>query len=411
MFSKKSNRIYDKSGGKNIKQRNVSEKSAKFLKDFATTLIEGRWRYTLVAFTATFVVSWTIFAVLWMLVAQAHGDLDFDPATGERLSDGKSTCTHGAEDFAGFFLLSVEAQVTTGYGEKYPSEDCPEALFLLMIQILISVVIEGAMIGVVYAKLTRPPRHCGDLVFTRNCVICLRDGVLYLLFRISNFAQHQEISSRVEVFLCEKSIPFEGETENHKLELLNDGKITLFLPHDVSHPITEGSPLYGYSAADLLQANFEILVTLTGSSKATGQITQTRTSYLPSEILWGYRFKNIVHYDHGLETYVIESDKFNSVTRVDTPLCSAKYLRHVNETLCSTKDSNLRRRHRKDHQDTEKMCCSKYSLQMDMPIAEISLDSVFKESKKSPDEVVSQFETQSWDGFFDTPSNDNDIAF
>ncbi|XP_059620304.1 ATP-sensitive inward rectifier potassium channel 8-like [Phlebotomus argentipes] len=387
MLRGKNTRIYEKNGGKNIRHRNVSRRSVKFAKDFATTLIEGRWRYTLVIFAVSFVGSWAFFALLWQLIAQAHGDLDFDE-TGRRLNEGTPTCLRGASDYAGFFLLSLETQVTTGYGEKYPNEECPEAIFLLMLQMFIGVVIEGAMVGVVYAKLTRPPRHAGDLVFTRNCVICLRDGVFCLLFRISNAAQHQEINSRVEAILCEKNV--DGETLSHKLELENDGNITLFLPYVVSHAITEGSPLYGYSAADLLQANIEILVTLTGSSKATGMTTQARTSYVPSEILWGYRFTNIIHYDHQLQSYVIDGEEFNVVKRVNTPFCSAKRLSKANEM--QQKDLRARRR----AQDTGKSCCSKYSLQMDMQVAEIAVDD-FKKSYGA----AGQFETQSWAGVID----------
>lgn len=39
---------------------------------------------------------------------------------------------------------------------------------------------------------------------------------------------------------------------------------------------------------------FEIVVCLTGASKNMGTTTQSRTSYLSKEIIWGYRFKNVV---------------------------------------------------------------------------------------------------------------------
>uniref|UniRef100_A0A1B0GIE3 Putative inward rectifier potassium channel n=1 Tax=Lutzomyia longipalpis TaxID=7200 RepID=A0A1B0GIE3_LUTLO len=368
-------RLYGKDGGRNIRHRNVSMRSVKFLKDFATTLIEGRWRYTLTIFALSFVGTWTGFALLWQLIAQAHGDLDFDPLTGERLGDGRAACTKGAYDYAGFLLLSIETQGTTGYGEKYPTEECPEGIFLLMLQLILGTIIEGAMVGVVYAKITRPPRHTGSFVFSRNCVICLRDGVLCLLFRISNFAEHQEINSRVE--------------------------ITLYLPQIVCHAITEDSPLFGYSAAQLMTADFEILVTLTGNSKATGQTSQSRTSFLPREILWGYRFVNIIHYDQNLEAYTIDSQQFDGVYRVDTPLCSARRLQEVAEMSQKV----VRRRKVK----SGSLCCSKYSLQIDMQVAEIALDNSTRIEPKQG--VSSQFQAQSWDGFLDSDSKSADNCY
>lgn len=42
---------------------------------------------------------------------------------------------------------------------------------------------------------------------------------------------------------------------------------------------------------------FEVVITLTGSSRLSGQMTQSRTSYLPSDILWGQRFKKVLRSD------------------------------------------------------------------------------------------------------------------
>ena len=41
---------------------------------------------------------------------------------------------------------------------------------------------------------------------------------------------------------------------------------------------------------------FEYIVTLEGVVEPSGNTTQARTSYLPDEILWGYHFKNCIHY-------------------------------------------------------------------------------------------------------------------
>lgn len=49
------------------------------------------------------------------------------------------------------------------------------------------------------------------------------------------------------------------------------------------------SPFWTASASDLLNEQFEIIVMLEGTVESTGQSSQARTSYLPSEILWGHR--------------------------------------------------------------------------------------------------------------------------
>lgn len=72
-------------------------------------------------------------------------------------------------------------------------------------------------------------------------------------------------------------------------------------------------------------------------SRNTGQMTQARASYLSNEILWGYRFTNIVSYDDELEFYVTDIHRLDEIEQVDTALCSAhrleEILHEVNYTL------------------------------------------------------------------------------
>ena len=53
--------------------------------------------------------------------------------------------------------------------------------------------------------------------------------------------------------------------------------------------IDEESPFWKMSPKDILASNFEILVTLDSVIESTGNTTQARSSYLPNEILWGFR--------------------------------------------------------------------------------------------------------------------------
>ena len=57
----------------------------------------------------------------------------------------------------------------------------------------------------------------------------------------------------------------------------------------VVHVINEKSPFWKMSPKDLLNSSFEVIITLDSVIESTGNTTQARTSYLPSEILWGFR--------------------------------------------------------------------------------------------------------------------------
>lgn len=82
------------------------------------------------------------------------------------------------------------------------------------------------------------------------------------------------------------------------------------------HVIDSQSPFYNLSARDFVEKRFEILVTLSGASRSTGQCTEERTSYLSKEILWGHRFVNLIHYDPENRVHVIEYDLFDTTEQV-----------------------------------------------------------------------------------------------
>lgn len=174
-------RVMSKFGERNIGFRNIPHRKILFFKDFVTTLIEEQWRYTLTVFALSFFTCWLLFAVGWYLIALAHGDLNFDPETGEQLSHGAQPCVNAVKGFAGYLLLSIETQVSIGFGLRYPNEECPEAIFLMMLQLIIGVILEGAMVGIVYVKMVRPDKRCFDRKFSKKAVVI----VLILYFVVT----------------------------------------------------------------------------------------------------------------------------------------------------------------------------------------------------------------------------------
>ena len=77
---------------------------------------------------------------------------------------------------------------------------------------------------------------------------------------------------------------------------MDETDIFFIWPMTIVHKITPESPLYNISASDLLKEKFEIVVILEGTIESTSMTTQARSSYLPSEILWGHRFEPLMLY-------------------------------------------------------------------------------------------------------------------
>ena len=48
----------------------------RYLKDFFTSMIGATWLWTILCFAASFFSSWFLFAIVWYIVAYAHGEDD-----------------------------------------------------------------------------------------------------------------------------------------------------------------------------------------------------------------------------------------------------------------------------------------------------------------------------------------------
>lgn len=157
------------------------------------------------------------------------------------------------------------------------------------------------------------------LQFIKFFQICLRDGQLCLVIRVVDTFQHHGIRTKVKAFLFRELSTLEGESlgpTQSRMDLLNNGKLFLIWPEEVCHVINEDSPLYEYSAKDLLEKKFEICFSIFGDSRKTGQTVQGRTSYVSTEILWGHRFVNLISYDHDFNEYVANYKRFNETEEV-----------------------------------------------------------------------------------------------
>ncbi|XP_017762887.1 PREDICTED: inward rectifier potassium channel irk-1-like [Eufriesea mexicana] len=320
-------RVVFKHGDCNVVQGNVAKRRRRYLQDIFTTLVDAQWRWTLLVFSMNFLLSWLGFALIWWLIAYSHGDLDPENYTNPNLTF--TPCIVDIRGFTSSFLFSIETQHTIGYGSKHPTDECPEAVFVICIQSMTGVILQAFMVGIVFAKLSRPKKRTQTLLFSRNAVICQRDGQPCLMFRVGDMRKSHIIEAHVRAQMIKRKVTREGELLpffQTELKVGGDGeedKIFFIWPTTIVHKIDEHSPLYHISASDMLRERFEIVVILEGVIESTGMTTQARSSYLPSEILWGHRFEHIITFKKETGEYEVNYTLFNNTYEVDTPLCSA----------------------------------------------------------------------------------------
>ena len=352
------------------------------------------WDTTVVVFGSAFFVSWIIFASIYYLISYVRGDFEAQNLPeGEAQKNGTwIPCFYQFHDFTSSYLYSLETQHTIGYGGRQTTEKCPEAIIFVSLQSIWAVVLEACMAGIIFAKLSRPENRANTIVFSKNAVVTIRNGTLFLLFRVGNMRKSflieahiraqvihykrtskegetvtydtEEIKVNTERILRENNVEYDSNgseirydiiTNKLKHLILNifhsililsflfsnksiifsessgeegegDDTTLLLWPCTVAHKIDKHSPFYNMQPRDFLSAKFEVIVSLEGVVEPTGNSVQARSSYLPNEILWGYRFKNLMKYNKSRGIYVVDCSNLNAVIQDETPLVSAKML-------------------------------------------------------------------------------------
>ncbi|KAG7210445.1 hypothetical protein KM043_011976 [Ampulex compressa] len=321
-----------KNGECNVLQSRISRRSLRFLQDIFTTLVDTQWRWTLLCFTLSFLLSWLGFAVIWWLIAFTHGDFEERHLPPFQVENNWTPCIYNIFSFTSCFLFSIETQHTIGYGSRSTTEECPEAIFVMCIQSIAGVMIQAFMVGIVFAKMSRPKQRTQTLLFSRHAVICQRDGELCLMFRVGDMRKSHIIGAAVRAQVIRSRTTKEGEILSQNQQELavgtdgQNGNLFFIWPMTIVHKIDAESPFYHMSAEDMLTDRFEIVVILEGTIESTGQTTQARSSYVPQEILWGHRFEPMVSYSKERQGYEVDYSLFNTTTQVDTPLCSGREL-------------------------------------------------------------------------------------
>ncbi|XP_051573584.1 ATP-sensitive inward rectifier potassium channel 12-like [Myxocyprinus asiaticus] len=316
-------RFVNKTGQCNVSFAHMDEQSQRYLADIFTTCVDIRWRWMFILFSLAFVLSWLAFGFAFWTIALIHGDLD------RPSGDDFTPCVMQVNSFVAAFLFSVETQTTIGYGFRCVTEECPLAVFMVVIQSIVGCIIDSFMIGAIMAKMARPKKRAETILFSHNAVIAMRDGKLCLMWRVGNLRKSHIVEAHVRAQLIKPRITEEGEYIPLDQIDINVGydqgldRIFLVAPLTILHEINEESPLFGISKQDLETADFEIVVILEGMVEATAMTAQVRSSYLASEILWGHRFEPVVFEEKN--QYKVDYSHFHKTYEVpSTPRCSGK---------------------------------------------------------------------------------------
>ncbi|XP_035433092.2 G protein-activated inward rectifier potassium channel 4-like [Spodoptera frugiperda] len=335
---RKNERVVFKTGQFNLEKWKNSK--YRVFPDIVQALIDAQWRWTIVYSILTYIIIWLAFTGIWWIILEIHGDFEPDHLPHAANSTWEP-CVREIYSFTSLFLFSIEIHTTIGYGGRSITLECPSAMFTMCIESILGTITQSFIVGIVFAKLTRPKNRAQTLLFSKNAIINQRDRNLRLIFRVGNTRKSRIIAGNVQAYLI-RHTPIDVLENQIKLGLSMDSSenFSFMFPVCAVHTIDEDSPFYSMAASDIIKADMEILVVFEGTIESTGQPVQAKSSYTTQEILWGHRFIEMVEYKKEKHGFLIDYAKFNETYPVSTPLCSAKQLNHFYEhNLRKLKDS------------------------------------------------------------------------
>lgn len=214
------------------------------------------------------------------------------------------------------FFFSTQSFTTVGFGRLNPFGD--GANIISSVETMCGFLFFALVTGLLYGRFTRPRAY---IAFSDKALFSPYQDGIGLMFRMVPYKNiHQITDARVAVSLS-LLITENGKSDYQFYQLpLERSRIDTFTMNwTVVHPINEDSPLYHYTKEELANADFEMMVQVTGFDPIFSNQVLQRTSYRANELVWGAKFTLMYREDEGGNTTVVELDKLSRYDKVELP--------------------------------------------------------------------------------------------
>lgn len=214
------------------------------------------------------------------------------------------------------FFFSTQSFTTVGYGRLNPAGEGAD--IISSIESMCGWLFFALVTGLLYGRFTQPKAY---IAFSEKVLISPYQSGTGLMFRMVPYKDaHQLTDARVAVNIS-LLITENSKTDYQFYQLkLERSRIDMFnMNWTVVHPIDEESPLYQFTEQDLRNADFELMVQVSGFDPVFSNQVMQRTSYTMEELEWGAKFSSMYHQSKDGNTTILELDKLSQYERVDLP--------------------------------------------------------------------------------------------
>lgn len=288
-------RYINKNGTANVRKEGIG--FVESISWYHTMLNIPRWKFMTIIFIFYLIVNF-VFASLYCLIGVEH-------------LNGISA-TNFIAKFGQAFFFSAQTFTTVGYGHISPTGFL--ASFVASVEALFGLLSFAIATGLFYGRFSKPKAH---IKFSENAIIApFQDGKA-LMFRIAPYKNTNLIDAEAKVTLGMKVV--ENGVEVNRFFSLNleyDTINALTLSWTLVHPITEDSPLYGFTENDFLTQKGEVIIYLKAFDEMYSNTVAIRSSYLFNEIIYGAKYIQMFEHSSDRAKTILHLDRLNAYKKV-----------------------------------------------------------------------------------------------
>lgn len=299
MAADRGGRLLNKDGSPNVKKTGVG--IFERYSWYHSMLTINRWKFfslILLFYTGVNIV----FATIYYLIGVQH-------------LQGMQVQTE-LEKFTEAFFFSTQTFTTVGYGRISPSGFAMSAA--ASFHALLGLLSFAVVAGLIYARFGMPKAY---IKFSNSGLISPYNNGTALMVRITPYkstAPLADVEAKISLaMIVETDGVFKNKFYNLSLEAAKIN--SLVLSWTLVHPITEDSPLWGFTLEEYHKANVELLVYVKGFDDTFSNIVIARTSYTATELLYGYKFTPMYSRADTENTTILKVGLLNSYRSVDMP--------------------------------------------------------------------------------------------
>lgn len=217
------------------------------------------------------------------------------------------------EKFGKAYFFSAQTFTTVGYGHISPNGFLTSLLSAS--EALVGLLSFAIATGLFFGRFSKPKAF---LKFSHNILMApYKDGKA-LMLRMTPFKNTNFTDAEAKITLgmqLEENGKIVNKFYQLELELYKINALTL--SWTLVHPITENSPLYGFSKEDFKSVEGEFLVFIKTFDEMFSTTVGAKTSYTFDELIYGAKFQAMFHENEDKTKTILNLHKLNVFDSVE----------------------------------------------------------------------------------------------